>query len=372
MPIIDACTLCDGCFERCALTGPDPDQALDLPHVILRARAAELASGHRDPMRQRLAKVDRNGRWLSLFAPLSNWVTARDNKKTRRLLQKLTGIDTAAELPKFQRTSFLKQAARTPHHPNAHGCAFGRKAILYATCSVNYSNRSVGIAALEVLAMNGVLVETAYPACCGRAQFERGDLSKVAKQAEKISGALKAQVEAGATLLSLNPSCTFMLTSVWPRLLPLNEDVKQLAKATRDITDYLLDIAQDKGLTPGMRPLDGDIALHLASHAKAQSGGSKVKDLLSLIPQAEVHVIDGGCPLGGAFGVLKDQHETVMKMGRATMRRIVRQDAHYLACECPQAAIKLMQGIEEMTEPNNRPNGPFHPIELIAKAYGLD
>ena len=41
----------------------------------------------------------------------------------------------------------------------------GRKALIYATCSVNYNNPGVGEAALKVLTHLGVSVKADYPGC---------------------------------------------------------------------------------------------------------------------------------------------------------------------------------------------------------------
>ena len=53
--------------------------------------------------------------------------------------------------------------------------AFGkRKAVLYATCFVNFNNTDIGAAARAVLAQNGVETEVVYPACCGMPQARAG------------------------------------------------------------------------------------------------------------------------------------------------------------------------------------------------------
>ena len=52
--------------------------------------------------------------------------------------------------------------------PGAIIPGFGRKAVLYATCFVNYNGPDIGMAARAVLARNGVETEVVYPACCGR------------------------------------------------------------------------------------------------------------------------------------------------------------------------------------------------------------
>ena len=62
---------------------------------------------------------------------------------------------------------------------NAAAPAFGkRKAVLYATCFVNFNSTDIGAATRAVLAKNGVETEVVYPACCGMPQLELGDLER--------------------------------------------------------------------------------------------------------------------------------------------------------------------------------------------------
>ena len=70
-------------------------------------------------------------------------------------------------------------AARERVEVNTAAPAFGkRKAVLYATCFVNYNNPDIGTAARAVLAKNGVETEVVYPACCGMPKLEQGDIER--------------------------------------------------------------------------------------------------------------------------------------------------------------------------------------------------
>jgi len=372
MGIVDACTFCDMCFMTKCPYVPPHEFNLDFPHLMLRTRTAERASGHKDFTPNQLAKMDRNAKLMRPIAPVANWASARGNKVTRPLMEKTLGIDRTVDLPKFHGSTFLKRAKAFDRAANAHAPAFGRKAALYATCFVNYNNPGIGMAALEVLTMNGVDVETVYPACCGMPHLEQGNLKQVAAQAEKVSAALRPLIEEGQTIITLTASCALMFKFEWPLIVPDSEDVKALSAATQDIDEYLIDIAKKEGLAPGMKALDGGVAVHLACHARAQNMGPKAAELLRLIPDTEVDVIERCAGHGGTFGVMKETHETAMKVGKTTMRTMVRKGRAFMASECPLAAKHLMQGMESMAEPGARPQGPFHPVELIAKAYGLD
>src|SRR5207302_9079754 len=183
-------------------------------------------------------------------------------------------------------------------------------AVLYATCFVNYNNPSIGEATRAVLARNGVETEVVYPRCCGMPQLEQGDLAAVAASARRVAASLGAWIDKGYDIIALVPSCALMLKFEWPLIVPDDPAVQKLATATFDTAEYLVDIARKEGLAPGLRPLGGDVTLHIACHARAQNMGPKAADLLRLIPETPVNVIERCSGHGGPWGVLQGKFAT--------------------------------------------------------------
>jgi glycerol-3-phosphate dehydrogenase subunit C len=145
--VVEACTLCDMCFMTKCPYVPPHEFNLDFPHLMLRYRAAELKAGKTDRMVQELTKTDRNGRLAGAVAPLANWASASRNGPTRPLMEKVAGVNRAASLPKFHGRTFAARAKRDVPEVNRAAPAHGRKAVLYATCFVNYNNPDIGMAA---------------------------------------------------------------------------------------------------------------------------------------------------------------------------------------------------------------------------------
>jgi glycerol-3-phosphate dehydrogenase subunit C len=371
--VVDACTLCDMCFMTKCPYVPPHQFNLDFPHLMLRYRAAELKKHGLPFAEKRLSETDRNGRLASKMAPLANWASRRENGLTRPILEKAGGIDRKAELPKFHSPTLTARARKARPEINRAAPAFGRKAVLYATCFANYNEPQIGEAAIGVLARNGVETEVVYPACCGMPKLERGDLAAVADGARTVSAALLPWVEKGYDIIALIPSCALMLKFEWPLILPKEEGLKRLADATFDLSEYVVEIARKEGLAPGLQPLDGGVALHIACHARAQNMGHKGAEMLRLIPGAELAVMERCSGHGGSWGVMKENFEVAMKVGKPVMRQAAKSGKRYLASECPLAAMHLAQGVSEMDGAN--PAQPMerigHPIELLARAYGL-
>ena len=371
-PVVDACTLCDMCYMTKCPYVPPHEFNLDFPHLMLRYRAAERKAGTGMGLAARqLTETDRNGKLAGAVAPLANWAARTGNPVTRPLLEKVAGVDRAAELPQFHGRTFLARARAGAPPVNAEAPAFGRKAALYATCFVNYNNPAIGEAARAVLARNGVATEVVYPACCGMPQLEQGDIARVARTARSVALELKRWIDEGHDIVALTPSCALMLKFEWPLILPGDDDVRRLAAATFDLSEYVVDIARKEGLAPGMQALPGGVAMHLACHARAQNMGPKGAEMLRLMPGAAVSVIERCSGHGGSWGVMKGNFETALKVGKPAARQAAKSGKAFLASECPLAGTHLKQGIERLDGEVPEIELVAHPIVLLARAYGL-
>jgi glycerol-3-phosphate dehydrogenase subunit C len=177
-------------------------------------------------------------------------------------------------------------------------------------------------------------------------------------------------VEKRYDIIAMTASCGLMFKFEWPLIVPGHENVKKLSAATFDIDEYVVDIAKKHGLPEGMKPIDGGVSVHLACHARAQNMGPKAAEMLKLIPQTKVDVIERCSGHGGTFGVLKPTHEVAMKVGKPAARTANTQGNAHVVSDCPLAAKQLKQGMRALDEAAS-PSEVAHPIELMAKAYGL-
>ncbi len=374
-PVVQACTLCDMCFmSKCPYVPPHEFQ-IDFPHLMLRARAIEHKQGKTGTWANQLTKTDRNGKLAGMAPGLANWATKRENKTTRKLMESVAGVDRDAALPKYHGKTFTARAKSNPPQVNAKAPAHGRKAVIYATCFANYNNPDIGVAARNVLAHNGVETEVMYPTCCGMPQLEHGNIENVAERARTISQALAAKIADGWDVIALVPSCALMLKFEWPLILPEDEGVKRLSQATFDITEYVVDIARKEGLADGLKPLDGGVALHIACHARAQNMGQKAAEMMRLIPDADLEVVERCSGHGGSWGIMKENFEVALKVGRPVARKALESTKAHVASECPLAGDHIVQGMERLAAKDDGgskvPATAPHPIELFARAYGL-
>ena len=367
--VVDACTLCDMCFmTKCPYVPPHAFN-LDFPHLMLRYRALEAKQGKIRFVDRALAKTDRNGKLAALVAPLANWATDAANGGTRALFERVAGLHHEAALPKYSSKTFEALARDKAPTINRTAPAFGRKAVLYATCFTNYNTPDVGLIARAVLARNGVETEVVYPHCCGMPMLEQGRLDEVAKSARLVASALRPWIEKGYDVIALVPSCALMLKFEWPLIVP-DGDIKRLAGATYDLSEYVVDIARKEGLAPGMTPVGGGITLHIACHSRAQNMGQKAAEMLALLPEADVQVIERCSGHGGAWGFKAPHFETALKVGRPVARQTRDAGKTFVTSECPLAGLHIEQGVAKLGT-DKKPILIDHPIQLLGRAYGI-
>ena len=367
--VVDACTLCDMCFmTKCPYVPPHAFD-LDFPHLMLRYRAAEFRARGLPFIKRQLTETDRNGKLAAPVAPVANWVTGCTNKLTRPAMEKIAGVDREAALPQYHGKTFTARAREKPE-VNRLAPAYGRKAVIYATCFANYNSPEIGVAARKVLARNGVETEVVYPRCCGMPQLEYGDIARVADGARKTAAELRPWIEKGYDVISLVPSCTLMMKFEWPLIEPDDDDIKVLSRAVFDCSEYLVDIQRKQGLAGGMKPLKGGVTVHIACHARAQNMGQKATEMLRLLPETRIKVIERCSGHGGSWGVMKENFQVALKVGKPVAKQAKQNASAFVVSECPLAREHIIQGMERLDGEAAVVVDPVqHPIQLLACAY---
>jgi glycerol-3-phosphate dehydrogenase subunit C len=364
--VTEACTLCDMCFMTKCPYVPPHEWAVDFPHLLLRHRSAKRKAEGGEWVREQLGETDRNGKLAAPIAPLANWASAKGNALTRPIMEATLGIDRDALLPQFHSKKATDLAIPAP---DPAGPAFGkRKAVIYATCFADYNQPATAAAALAVLARQGVETKMVYPVCCGMPQLEAGDLAEVADRAARVAAELGPYIADGWDVVTLTASCGLMMKFEWPLILPESEAVRTLSSAARDICEYVVILSKAHGLAAGLTAVEGGVTLHHACHARAQNMGAKSAEMLRLIPGTKVDLVERCSGHGGTFGVMKETHAIAVKVGKPAARLVTQKGNETLCSDCPLACQHLGElvvaaGAAQPTE--------AHPIELLARAYGI-
>ena len=93
--------------------------------------------------------------------------------------------------------------------------------------------------------------------------------------------------------------------------------------------------------------------------------------MMRLVPDTEIKVIERCSGHGGSWGIMKENFETAIKIGRPVARQALNNKQQFVASECPLAGMHIVQGMELTAKGDKLPDRALHPIELFARAYGI-
>ena len=72
--------------------------------------------------------------------------------------------------------------------------------------------------------------------------------------------------------------------------------------------------------------------------------------------------------------MMKGNFDTALKIGKPAARQALERGTPHVASECPLAGLHILQGMERIKAETGEgavPRGAPHPVELMARAYGL-
>jgi Fe-S oxidoreductase len=240
------------------------------------------------------------------------------------------GVDRRRGLPQFAPTTF--RAWFAARQPSAATTDRGRDVVLFVDTFTDGFSPEVGEAAVAILEAAGYRVRlTAEPVCCGLTWISTGQLDGARRRVRSTVQALLPHVQAGATVVGLEPSCTGVLRADALELLD-GEELKaaeQVAAATKTLAELLSG-------TDGWEPPDlrgTSVVAQPHCHHHAVMGWSTDAALLDKAG-ADVQRLGGCCGLAGNFGVERGHYDVSVKVAEHQLLPAVRdagEDAVVLA-----------------------------------------
>ena len=349
----ELCYHCKLCYNHCPYTPPH-EWDVDFPALM---RRQQLFRAQRDgvPLARRLTtRTDLIGKLASLAPPLMNF--ANRNRASRVMMEKTIGIHRDWVQPSY----CFDTVGRWFRRRGPRGDGRSGEAVLFTTCSVEYSDPLVARSAVAVLERSGVRVEVAYQRCCGMPFTDVGDLDAARRNAERNVAELLPHVERGASVVVPGPSCSLMLKEEYPKLLG-SDAARRVAGATKDLMEYVYDLARAKLLDREFRERLGKVAYHAPCHLRAQNIGFRSRDVLGLVAD-EVELIDACSGVDGTWGMQARFHEASLQVAKKLLESLERSGAEHFATDCPLAALRIEEGLGRKA---------VHPIVLLRHAYGI-
>ncbi|MFC9893320.1 FAD-binding and (Fe-S)-binding domain-containing protein [Nocardia sp. NPDC127579] len=302
--------------------------------------------------RRRLRPIDHYSlgwlpRWLTLAtrAPrLAN--TLADHPRLRRITLRAAGIDPRREIPRLADRSFRRQlrkpgylaalgtsdvdaqhevGASRPGGPirirrwaakvgRASSGAFvldrvaegsdGKEVMLWLDTFTDAFDPETAGAAVRLINALGYRVRiTGRRVCCGLTWITTGQLDGARARLRATLDELDAHVRGGGVIVGLEPSCTAVLRSDLPELLPDDPRAAATARAVRTLAEFL---AEHPDWRPP--PRTGDVVVQPHCHQHAVLGFDADRRLLT-DTGVRVSEISGCCGLAGNFGMQQGHYE---------------------------------------------------------------
>jgi len=348
-PILDLCYYCKLCLLACGI-------GVDFPRLVLDYKIMRVKERGQTWQNLLLMNNEWIGKLASPVAPLANWALA--NRLNRRLMELVVGIDRRRTMPKIAGEPFPRWLKKHPPQPGAGK----RRVALFSGCLTDYYDPAVGIAAVQVLEHHAI--EILYPPqhCCGMPMLAEGSLDRALVNFEYNTNVLAPLVKEGYTVVVLAGPCAMTFRQEVPQFLNTAE-ARQVGAATRDITQYLIEMDKRGELDTAFKPVEGKIAYHASCAAKLQRIETAGLELLQRIPGLTVERVDQGCcGFDGTFGFKKQSYDLANQVGQNLFTWIKATGASVAATDCPLCEIQIADGARVRTA---------HPIQVLARAYGF-
>lgn len=348
--------LCFNC-KQCQLECPSN---VNIPHLMTEAKAAYAAAhglGRTDWLLSRPHYLAALGCTTS---HASNW--ALGNPAARWLLEKLTGVARQRKLPRFARRTFLRSLSGDLTRKPQPGSS-PRPVVYFVDYYANYHDPELARAFVSVLRHNGVPVYVPREqTVSGMAMISAGDVEGARSVAERNVRELAELAREGHQIVCTEPSAALCLKYEYPMLLD-HPDVELISSQTIEAGALLRELHESGRLRTNLAPLAAEAGYHMPCHLKALGADSPLRELLSLIPELQVHTIEEGCSgMAGAYGLSRQNFRTSLRIGWNLMTEMRRAELGFGTTECSTCKMQMEQGTAKPT---------LHPLKLLALSYGV-
>ena len=346
--VLDLCLGCKACKAEC----PSNVDMAKIKYEVL----AHYHKANGLPLHRRMfGEIGALAPLGSLFSPLSNW--AANNTLSKWIAEKVIGVDRRRDMPTFVRPTYEQWFRKRRSRQTSD-----KKVVLFSDTFMNYSEPSIGKAAVELLEACGFEVLLPEKRCCGRPLISEGMLDRAIENASYNIDALRVYADKGIPIIGCEPSCTSAITDDYVELIG-TPDAKRVAEATCSFEEFFAQLIEESEVPMEFSTEPRDILLHGHCHQRALVGIQPTVKMLSLPVEHNVTIIDSSCcGMAGAFGYEKAHYDLSMKIGESRLFGAVR--------EKPPGSFTLSAAGFSCRHQLEHGTGvqPKHPIEVLRDA----
>lgn len=354
--------LTDLCFHchQCRLDCP---AGVDIPKLNAELKHQTVSKGGLSLSQWWPTRLDLIAPILVRLGPLGRMLLR--GRRSRWVLERLTGLSRVRTIPPLQRRSFFRTANRL--RLTKPDRTSGRKVAIFVDYFMNWHDHQLARALIEVLRHNriGVYIPPRQTQSW-MAKITAGDLETARSGAQRNVAALVDAVRRGYTIIATEPSAVLALTHEYPNLLQ-DADAQLVAENTVEACQYLWDLHRQNALNLDFQPLPATIGYHQPCHIRALQPPTGEMEfpgpqLMGLIPGVKVDRIERGCcGMAGTYGLLQKNYRNSLRIGWPLISAMRKASIRAASTECSACRMQIEQGSGRTT---------LHPIKLLAYAYG--
>jgi FAD/FMN-containing dehydrogenase/Fe-S oxidoreductase len=369
---LDLCLACKGCKSECPVG------------VDVATYKAEFLSHYYEGRVRPLSAY--------AFGNIDLW--ARVASRAPGLVNLTTQLPILRDISKFV-AGIPKQRAIPAFAPETFKAWFRRRSrpkegyppvLLWPDTFSNYFQPEIAKAAVEVLETAGfrVVVPRAH-LCCGRPLYDHGMLDRAQALLLQILDELSPEIEAGAPIVGLEPSCVAVFRDELVNLFPNDARAQALSRQTFLLSEFLDSRAPNFPLGR----LDRKAILHGHCHHKSLMKMTAEESVLRRLGVDFQTPAPGCCGMAGSFGFEHDKYEVSMAVGELELLPAIRRApadwliiADGFSCReqiaqgSPRRALHLAEVLQMALAQNHRPSnikqsGPY-PESARARRYDVE
>ncbi|MCS7110384.1 MAG: LUD domain-containing protein [Candidatus Caldarchaeum sp.] len=335
------CISCGLCREICPAI-------IDMPMMIAEVKHRYGQKGGQLLVNRVVENYERAYQLGALFPSLFNALVGSNT--FRRLMEKLFGVDSRRKWPMVADKTFDKLFR------GGNGSA---RVVLFTDFYVRYVRPDLGMKVVKALEDSGLSVAFPPQKSSGYPYVAYGDLDKARKIAEYNVTNIAKHLDGGEKIvLSGEPTATYALKYIYPKLLPEKDEARKVAEATKSLYELLLELVSAKKLEVKAL-VDGKAAIHVPCHERAFDSCQNIHALLSAAKVSAVFVETGTCcGMAGTFGMKHGiiGYELANAVGEPLFELVRNSGCDYVVSSSSVCSIHLQDGAGKPV---------YHPLEIL-------
>lgn len=377
----ELCTGCSRCVNQCPVRIDVPGLNTELrtrlnkreTTIASRGLAALVAGGdaREEASLEKLffGRYDVCGRWGSKFARVAN--RANESKMTRKIMERVFGMDHRRAMPRFASPTFVEAAAKRERSARTKRSEPTGKVVLFADVFTNYGSPNRGLATLRVLEAAGADVIVSAVCADGRAALSQGLVKTARQQAQRTADLLERYIGQGREIVVVEPSVLAMFRMEYRTLLDgdgMRGRFERIRSHCFDPCEYLVTLLSQHQLNPqdifpaADQPRGTLVMLHSHCQQRTIGAAAAVEGLLRLCGFDVATTNVECCGMAGSFGYKKEYYDLSMAVGRQLFEQVQSAEssggARTLVASGTSCQEQLHVGLERRV---------LHPMELLAE-----